>query len=281
MDTSTYDTFQRFAWTVPRAFADALNACHFSRGDTLYSFANPYREWDKSFTSENLDKKYIIIKNPESKPILGSSEGFEENWNASAEVEIHTIGRADVEAIRTTQGRIYTLLHTNDWNVLKIDSPAPTIPLTPRKLLKLLAIPPSAKNKKSEGETPDFVVRRKAFQGNLVKLVSHKSNDANCFFAFPYDPCNELLRNKHSKLTTGFRNLSDSCFIVLSEDDYSLLELTDLLPTLELRVITFPTDKEVVHNHLKEILYSPQQDKKVKVERFRISAHGFFHSLGC
>lgn len=280
MDTSAYDTFQRFAWTVPRAFADALDACHFSRGDTLYSFANPYREWDQSFISENFDKKYIIVKNPESKPIPGSSEGFEENWNASAEVEIHTIGLADIEAIRTTQGRIYTLLHTNDWSVLKIDSPAPTIPLTPRKLLKLLAVPQSVKNKKIEEETPDFVARRKALQDNLVKLILHKSNDVNCFFAYPYDPCNELLRNKHSKLTTSFHNQSDSCFIVLSKDDYSLLELNDLLPTLELRVITFPTDQAVVHNHLKKILYSPQQNKKAKVERFRISVHGFFHSLG-
>lgn len=275
------ETFDRFTWTVPKAFADALDACHFSKGDTLYSFRHPYTKWDDAFLTKNTGKKYLIVTSPEQKPTPGSVDMFEVNWNTPAEVEIHTIGEVQTEKVKTTQGRIYTLLHKNDWTSLSLDTPPPPIPRTSSYLKLLLSTPlkTDVGTSKTLEEQLELNTRRNAFQRNLLSLVTNKVPTAQCFFALPYDPCNELLRTKWSRLETSFRNTSEVRSINLTEEDCLLLKIDDVLPTLELRVLVFMLSSETVLNRLKEILYSPTVTNIGKESRFRIGAHGMFSDI--
>jgi hypothetical protein len=111
MATEAYNFFTGFEWAIPSAFADALGACQFSRGDTLYSSSIAYREWNKEFYEMDKGLYAIKILSPEAKPAPPSPSLFGNNWNTQAEVEVYKIGeQEDAKCFITTQGRIYSLL---------------------------------------------------------------------------------------------------------------------------------------------------------------------------
>ena len=67
--TKLSDPFlSNFAWAVPTAFSDAVGACQFSRGDTLYSSPIAYREWNEEFYNLAKGLHAIKVLSPEAKP---------------------------------------------------------------------------------------------------------------------------------------------------------------------------------------------------------------------
>lgn len=77
--------FSGFAWSVPMAFSDAVGACQFSRGDTLYSNRIAYRQWNEEFYKLAKDLHAIKVLSPEAKPAPPSPGLFQSNWNSAAE----------------------------------------------------------------------------------------------------------------------------------------------------------------------------------------------------
>ena len=128
--TKLSDPFlSNFAWAVPAAFSDAVGACQFSRGDTLYSSPIAYREWNEEFYKSAKGLYAIKVLSPESKPTPPSPALFQSNWSSVAEVEVFMPGGQEgVKRLSTTQGRIYSVLWRGDSSVL---DPAMSVPLVP------------------------------------------------------------------------------------------------------------------------------------------------------
>lgn len=133
------DSFlKKFAWSVPVAFTDAVGACQFSRGDTLYSSPIAYREWNEEFYRLAKGLRGIKVLRPEARPASPSPGLFLSNWDSPAEVEVFMPdAQESVRRLSTTQGRIYSVLWQGDISVLDTATSMPLVPHHPGYLLKL------------------------------------------------------------------------------------------------------------------------------------------------
>jgi hypothetical protein len=256
MTTEANNYFPGFKWAIPSAFADALGACQFSRGDTLYSSSLAYREWNKEFYEMARGLYAIRILSPEAKPAPPSPSLFGNNWNTQAEVEVYKIGeQEDVKRFITTQGRIYSLLWRGDRTILDPSTSVPPLPHQAAHLMKAL-----------EG-----------IKSTLSKLIMGKVSDARYFFALPHDVCNQLLDGKYQKLVYGLKRTHNVSVMEVSVATLPVQEASRVVPTVSLKVFVFRNDDEsAIRESLKELLYVQAADRKSNTDKFRINAHGLF-----
>jgi len=256
MSTEANNYFPGFEWAIPSAFADALGACQFSRGDTLYSSSLAYREWNKEFYEMARGLYAIRILSPEAKPAPPSPSLFGNNWNTQAEVEVYKIGeQEDVKRFITTQGRIYSLLWRGDRTILDPSTSVPQLPHQAAHLMKAL-----------EG-----------IKSTLSKLIMGKVSDARYFFALPHDVCNQLLDGKCQKLVYGLNRTHNVSVMDVSVATLPVPEASRVVPTVSLKVFVFKNDDEsAIRESLKGFLYVQAADRKSNTDKFRINAHGLF-----
>ena len=240
MTTEAYNFFPGFEWAIPSAFADALGACQFSRGDTLYSSPVAYREWNEEFYESAKGLRAIKVLSPEAKPAPPSPGLFQSNWNSVAEVEVFMPGGQNgAEILSTTQGRIYSLLWRGDSSVLDLATSVPIIPHPAGYLLKNL----------------------NHAKSTLRQLILDQHPDARYFFVLPHDVCSQLLDRKYRKLAYG-------------------LGRTRLASEVNVAASVLPIpDEKLIKESLKELLYVRAANTKSKKDMFRLNAHGFFSSI--
>lgn len=263
-----------FRWAVPTAFADALGACQFSRGDTLYSSPIAYQAWDETFYQNVKELECLQVLSPEAKPAPPSVELFESNWETEAQAQLFTVGgKSPLVQFSTTQGRIYTLLWHGNTEVLNLQTPVPRLPQTARELLKLL--------------TDGKHMRAHSVHATIENHVQKHHHQASHFFALPYDHCNEVLRNKFDKLIQGLADMVKSGTVnvlTLKPQTLNLPEIQNLAPTVELKLFAFSSalrqpngSAQPILERLKAQLYIPQaKTEGTSADRFRIEAHGLF-----
>jgi hypothetical protein len=259
MTTEAYNFFPGFEWAIPSAFADALGACQFSRGDTLYSSPVAYREWNEEFYESAKGLRAIKVLSPEAKPAPPSPGLFQSNWNSVAEVEVFMPGGQNgAEILSTTQGRIYSLLWRGDSSVL---DPATSVPIIPHPAGYLLKNLNHAKS-------------------TLRQLVLDQHPDARYFFVLPYDVCSQLLDEKYRKLAYGLRQTCHASEVNIDASVLPIPEADRLAPTVSLKTFIFTGNEEqLIQESLKELLYIRAVNTKSKKDMFRLNAHGFFSAI--
>lgn len=265
---------ESFRWAVPTVFADALGACQFSRGDTLYNSQIAYQAWDETFHQNVKELKCLQVLSPEAKPAPPSVELFESNWDTEAQVQLFTVGeKSPLVQISTTQGRIYTMLWHGNSEVLNLQTPVPRLPQTVRELLKLL--------------TDGKHLRAHSVQATIENHIREHHHTTSHFFALPYDHCNEVLRNKFDKLIQGLADMVKSGtvgVITMNPQMLNLPEIQNLAPTVELKIFAFSSalrqpngSAQQILERLKAQLYISQAKAEgTSADRFRIEAHGLF-----
>jgi hypothetical protein len=259
MTTEHYQYLDGFKWAVPSAFLDALGACQFSRGDTLYSSSIAYQEWNDEFYKKAKGMHALNVRLPEAKPLSTSGNLFQLNWNEKAEVETYTIGTEDLPTRQiTTQGRIYCLIWRGDLSILNLSTPPPEKLQMPGDLLKSLD----------------------SCKSTIRQHVLGKLPFARSYFAFPHDLCSELLNNKYKKLVSGLDSTLDVTVLSLTPDEISLPDSSRVAPTVTLKVFAFGTENEqAICANLKAILYRELANKESSADKFRLTAHGLFSGV--
>jgi len=259
MTIEQYQYLDGFKWAVPNAFMDALGACQFSRGDTLYSSSIAYQEWNDEFYKKAKGMHSLKVLSPEVKPVSTSGNLFQLNWDEKAEVETYTIGEADSPKRQsTTQGRIYCLIWRGDLSILNINTPPPEKLQMAGDILKSLD----------------------SCKSTIRQHVLREVPRAMSYFAFPHDLCSELLNNKYKKLVSGLHSTLDATILSLTPDEISLPDSFRVAPTVTLKVFAFGTESEqAICANLKAVLYREAANKESSADKFRLTAHGLFSGV--
>lgn len=259
MKTEHYQYLDGFKWAVPSAFLDALGACQFSRGDTLYSSSIAYQEWNDEFYRKAKGTHALKVLLPEAKPVSTSGNLFQLNWDEKAEVETYTIGKEDFPTRQvTTQGRIYCLIWRGDLSILNVKTPPP-------EKLQM---------------TGDILKSLDSCKSTIRQHVIGQVSRARSYFAFPHDLCSELLNDKYKNLVSGLDSRLDVTILSLTPDELSLPDSSHVAPTVTLKVFAFGTENEqTICANLKAILYREASNKESSADKFRLAAHGLFSDV--
>jgi len=244
-ETTSDDFFPGFAWAVPRVFADPLSACRFVLGDTLYSRPEAYSEaWEKA----GRRGQAVQVLEP-SKGIGATSAGVEnsalqEAWQQEVLFERHDLAAGKMRQVRTTQGRLYTLLWKGDDTVLDPEQSAPPVPLNAG-----------------------------TFKKHLEVAAARLPNTDTVRFLMATDTAADLQREKLQKvriaLEEGFGVQPE--LIPAAELDLD----AEFLPTVMLVLFDLGgADSEAVTEALQNVLYKPSAGRTTTGNRFRLASHG-------
>jgi hypothetical protein len=127
--------FRKFTWAVPVAFSPAIYACRFEEGDVLYDSAAGYEQWKdgRPVCRYSLQVTYPPAMNTSApQDADGELTGRQlllANWVSDVEFTLIDWSTAEHRSIRTSQGRLFTLLHQGDLSVLEPDTPQPKPPV--------------------------------------------------------------------------------------------------------------------------------------------------------
>jgi len=251
--------FYGFTWAIPKAFAIPLNECRFEEGDLLYDNKLAYEQpWSMAIKQ----MKYSIqiqlpMRGTVSKMDKDKDSVFTDNWHQSVTFELNDYQSNLTKIIKTTQGRLYTLLWKGDFSVLDETHADPPTPSLSKAVIKQLShTVPSFKNQ-----------------------ISRLMNAPNLFI-MPFDLSNDLLKSKEIKIENALSEQFAIKKIYLTPEEAGLKAQNGFAPTLLLLCIAIdspsPSNMKEI---LKSALYSPSKDKKSITERFRLEAHGYFVSL--
>lgn len=251
-NTSKY--FDEFAWAVPMAFLDPLSKCRFEQGDILYENKKVYQlSWDKALKLMNYS---IQVSEPSRAQTAKTSQDSEmvfiSNWDSEVVFDLHNYKNGTQEKIKSTQGRLYTLLWKGDLNAILNLEIAPPKPIIVKDVMKKL---------------------------NTIKTYIKSSipTDGQCIFFFPFDLTNPILRNKPDKIRAKLDQQNESVsytifFKTATELDLPSAELYS--PTLRIAIFSMSGELELINEILKKALYTPSKNKKTQKEMFRLKAHG-------
>jgi len=242
------DFFNGFNWAVPKAFSDALAACQFEEGDTLYDTQKAYGDdWGEA---EKHIQYHIQVREPTrgsigSRQISGSI--FNRNWNSDVFFELVNHRKSvTTEYIRTTQGRLYSALWHGDLSLLDKEQPHPELPIQLRVVKKNLKDTiPFAKD--LAGSNPVFVMVRDL--SNKISTIKHLTVKGTLHYKFG------AVNHCFNVGKTGIRNSNQ------------------ISPTIDIVFYVMEKGKhQDIHDALKTKLYTPA--KNAKKDMFRLNTHG-------
>lgn len=240
--------FEGFRWAVPRAFADSVSLCRFQEGDTLYDTRKAYEGmWGEAQKHIEFSAQ-VRFPSATLTPVAGDSGNvFARNWNSEVRVDLRRKGvLTGGESVRSTQGRLYTLLWKGDVQVLYADSPPPSIPLNVQETTKVLS----------------------DHKGHLAERCGNRA-----LFALPYDPANSISRTKYSKVEKALQKILTDPPLLLRTKESGLPNWDSMAPTIVIALFCFKQSEcDSVTELLKKALYVPTEG--AKKEMFRMSAHG-------
>jgi len=235
--------FTRFSWAVPMVFSDAIADCKFEEGDIIYDSQSAYKEWGR--VSESV--RYCIqVKFP--RRTLRVTKGKSEtvalaNWNSEVKIELKKFfDESSVQLIKTTQGRLFSLLWKGSLEILNEDQPNPSAPLFLKNVKEKL------KETVSECE---------------------KRADNKPYFIMAYDPTNDTSLRHHLGVFSALKNDFGCELFQLSPKDSGFKDWEKISPVICTNL--YVIDKggyDDIFKTLKEALYEGKKD------RFRLKTHG-------
>jgi hypothetical protein len=234
-----YEFFSGFAWAIPKAFSDALNACLFEEGDMLYESKTAYEG-----VTEN---PAIQVRFPERKSGGTATEFgvFDSNWGSSIKVEVYRNGiLGSTEFLNSTQGRLYMALWHGDLDYLTAEED----PLPPKRLK------------------------------SANTLFRHATDEAKRHgkgkpvFVMPYDAVNPVSKQKLYQLQTAFKKDVDLRLLSLKEAGIPGWETIAPTSQTAIFIAKHLSEAELI-SRIKRAVYKPLPT--AKTDQFRLSAHGF------
>ena len=252
--------FDGFAWAIPSAFADSLGTCRFEQGDILYDTKKAYQgTWGESLPHISYS---IQIKSPPRGSATKSQKKeksvFTDYWNQRVIFDLTDHKRRKTQQVTTTQGRLYTLLWTNDVRTLDEETDDPLIPTLATDIVRDLS------------KTADYFKRTVA-----------QTMDNGTIFLMPYDRSRRLLRVKFSKVTKEFsKRFLNRIVHLVTPEEAGLRSQNGFAPTIRIACFCVANEStSAVKEAVKEALYTPAKEKKTTKKQFRISAHGHLEAL--
>ena len=249
--------FKCFAWALPMAFREPLNACRFEQGDILYNTTKAYEgTWADAL-------KHLSFSLQIKSPARGSTTKiekdadfiFSENWRQPVVLELTEYPSKKIRSITTTQGRLYTALWKDNLSILNSEMPEPPVPLLARELLKELSLN----------------------AGVIFQKVPHDCADP-VIFLMPFDETRSILRTKRQKVASCLNQEFQMHFRLVNPEKLHLANACYYVPTLQIACFIIKTSEiNKVYSCLKKALYVPARIKKTDAERFRLEAHGCLH----
>jgi hypothetical protein len=239
--------FTEFSWAVPNIFSGAIAKCKFEEGDIIYDSQFAYQEWERAIESI----KYCIkVKSPrrtlritKGKSVSAASA----NWYSEVVIDFKKIfDEAPSQLIKTTQGRLFSLLWKGDLEILNKDKLDPLPPLFLKDLRKRLT---------------ETVSECESIAGNKT------------YFIMAYDPTNDVSLRHHLGTLSALRKHFGCELSQLTPKDSGFKEWEKISPVIctNLYVLNKGGYDEVFKT-LKQVLYKPSRG--AKKDMFRLSAHG-------
>lgn len=254
--------FPNFAWAVPKAFKEPLSDCRFEEGDILYDRKEAYLPWGEGFEVVRFSAAVIYPPRGVSTRIEPTRSVFKQNWPSKAELELTDYFENTKQSLKTTQGRLFTLLWKGKIDVLSTTADEPTMPF----LLDYLKVRKEHRNK-LEGSIPHF-----------EKLLQDRPENKT-FFIMAHDLVNDVSDLKYHTVKSAL------------EADFAVQEMRrqpkqvgipngeSLLPTIF--VVCFALEEqsyEKIAEKLKQVLYKPSKESKKETDRFKLDRHGLLYS---
>jgi hypothetical protein len=261
-----------FAWSLPKAFAEAVNFANFTRGDIIYDNPIAYELiWREailrlriSIRVKKATPSIVLLGDEDLTHSVNESKVFAANWGSPLTLELTYYPSLERSYRSSTQGGLYTALWRNSISLLTREPPP--IPGRWRGLGMALR----RAKKKSEP-----VYRR--FKDQLPL------GSAPLSFALVGDSVSLLTLDKITRLRRAlsgtFRFTERS--VRLEEIDQA--DLTGYSPTTQVTLFSvYSHEEEKLFELLKSILYKPVPDPENpdKLCRFNLNMHGFLIGRG-
>ena len=253
--------FDGFAWAVPFAFADALAACRFERGDILYDTKRAYEgPWDRIRRHISYS---IQVEFPSRAPVVRSREQreakksvFRSNWEQPVSFHLTHYLNNEADEITTTQGRLYTLLWEGNRKWLDEKTDAPPVPILAKGVLGDI-----------QKAVPYF---RKSVFGHIK---------TGAMFLMPYDSSRLSVRSKFARLNANLKTLRPRIELASPEEAGVMCE-TRFAPTVKIACFCVEgTSVSELDNKLKGALYTRAKKRETYRIPEGISAHGYLAAL--
>lgn len=248
------DSFEHFAWHVPKAFGAPLLHCQLEEGDLLFSNASCSESGHPALNTDSI--QFLTPKRGTTIVDDGKSGGvFESNWNGECTIElVRWSAIPERSTVNTTQGRVYTCLWKGDQGVLSLDTPNPV----PPRLLKT-----AAKQLRYFGKTGDLSTI------NVPLEVKH----CETIFAMGVDEASAVSEKKVADLYGSLKSKIQVDLVRVTADFF--FKTSGFSPTIFISLIVSNEDAEqLIHDTVKRLFYRP--DQTAKKSMFSIRKHGIF-----
>lgn len=240
--------FNGFTWAVPESFADALATCQFEEGDTLYDTQEAYTgKWGKA--KEHIHY-HIQIKERARRSIRSKDNPasvFDENWDSKVCFDLVNYKKKEIKkCIRTTQGRLYSLLWRGNLSLLD---------------------PKQASSKKP--------IQLRDVNKHLKDTIPFASSftDSSSVFVMARDLSNVISTFKHRNVKYALHQKFDVATHSFNVTEARLNNSYRISPTIDMVFYIIQTaNYKEIYDVLKSVLYIPSKD--AKTSRFRLNAHG-------
>lgn len=253
MNLINEEFFQGFSWPVLTAFSQTLSRCRFERGDVLYNCPDAYQQWENA---AKCIRYSIQVRSPAQGTVRATDDAgvFEENWKSEVVFTLTDFATKESRDVKTTQGKLFTLLWKGDWNVLNAEADPP-VPLTCFNL-----------SRRCESIVSEV---RKYF------VTAHKMEKPN-LWVMAYDPTHSVSCCKYETVKNRLSREFDVHEQMFTPDELGLGSVL-IAPTVKFACFAIDLGASGrIADALKEVLYTPVKNKKTGQERFRLSAHGAF-----
>ena len=239
--------FSEFSWAVPTVFSDAIADCKFEEGDILYDSQSAYQKWQTAIKS----LKYCIkVKLPRRslKITKGKSETVAlANWKSEVRIELkHFVNNEPIKLIKTTQGKLFSLLWKGNLEILNDSTPDPPPPFFLKDVKKKLK--------------------------ETVQMCEQIA-DGKSYFIMAHDPTNKVSLQKHFDILSVLKINFGCELFQLYPKKAGFISWEKISPVIciNLYVIGKGEYNNILAS-LKKVLYKPL--KSAKKDSFRLLTHG-------
>jgi len=239
--------FEGFSWEVPKIFSGAIANCKFEEGDIIYDSQAAYQEWGQAL---GFVKYCIKVKSPRRTLKITKGESAtvaSANWNSEVVIDVKKFfDETPSQVIKTTQGRLFSLLWKGDLEIFNKDRPDPSPPLFLKDVKKRLKETVS-ECKKIAGDRPYFIMA--------------------------YDPTNDVSFHHNLNVLSALKNDFGCKLSQLTPRESGFKEWEKFFPVISTNLYVLDKGEyDAIFKTLKQILYKPL--KGAKKDMFRLSAHG-------
>lgn len=277
MNNDAQDYFDGFQWAIPKAFKDALAACRFEQGDTLYNTQKAYEtSWENALKHleyairvelpvRGLKNRFKSLdsapSNNEVYPLQVVDDTgkrnqdliFTDNWNSDVSLSLTTYPSGVQKTIKTTQGHLYMTLWKGDIEYVE-------------RSLQNIIMPRLPKDSRKNIPSIEHLLLNK-----YTTRIKHPQ-----LFIMPTDETRDVLWSKYRRVKLVMDKHHESRQFFVKPVEINLPHATEYLPTLRFAVFVFDIrNRTELLERLKEVLYVPSRNRKTAVDRFKLETHGY------